>query len=231
MKKILWLSFCDMTVPSKSNVPSLWHWPLTYEGQWIEYLYKFQIGISSNIREIKYQNIGRTHRHTHRWTDRVKTIPRNPFRGRGNDGHAKSIYIYVAHHTLLWSIMIIHVHHRLLAAKIYDQGKIAESRGGFCSWSCGNDDLLKRNTSSFCCALHAKWYFICYSYTSRWEDSWEPRWAKSDYSRATQSPPDRVAKNAHYLNIMFPLLHTCLLYDEVALNLKFWSPYWSHTTI
>ena len=22
-KKILWLSFCDMTVPSKSNVPSL----------------------------------------------------------------------------------------------------------------------------------------------------------------------------------------------------------------
>ena len=29
----LWLSFCDMTEPSKSNVPSLWHRPLTYEGQ------------------------------------------------------------------------------------------------------------------------------------------------------------------------------------------------------
>ena len=73
-------------VPSKSNVPSLWPWPLTYEGQffqWIEYnlslmsswynpisiLYKFQIHISSNSREIKYQNIGRTHRHTHRQTD------------------------------------------------------------------------------------------------------------------------------------------------------------------
>ena len=76
----LWLSFCDMTVPSKSNVPSLWPWPLTYEGhffQWIEYnpiciLYKFQINVSSNSREIKYQNTGRTHRHTHthRQTDR-----------------------------------------------------------------------------------------------------------------------------------------------------------------
>ena len=73
----LWFSFCDMTVPSKSNVPSLWPWPLTYEGQffqWIEYnpisiLYKFQIDISSNSWEIKYQNIGRTHTHTH--TDRL----------------------------------------------------------------------------------------------------------------------------------------------------------------
>ena len=92
----LWLSFCDMTVPSKSNVPSLWPWPLTYEGQFfqcIEYnpisiLYKFQIDISSNSWEIKYQNIGRTHTQTHtetdRQTDRVKTIPRNPLRGRGN---------------------------------------------------------------------------------------------------------------------------------------------------
>ena len=75
-KKNLWLSFCDMTVPSKSNVPSLWPWPLTYEGQffqWIEYnpisiLYKFQIDISSNSWEIKYQNIGRTHTHTDRQT-------------------------------------------------------------------------------------------------------------------------------------------------------------------
>ena len=88
----LWLSFCDRTVPSKSNVPSLWPWPLTYEGQifqWIEYnpisiLNKFQIDISSNSREIKYQNIGRTHRYTHTQTDRVKTIPRNPLQGWGN---------------------------------------------------------------------------------------------------------------------------------------------------
>ena len=55
-------------------------------------LHKFQIDISSNSREIKYQNIGRTHTHTDRQThthtdrqtDRVKTIPRNPLRGRGN---------------------------------------------------------------------------------------------------------------------------------------------------
>ena len=33
IENCLWLSFCDMTVPSKSNVPSLWHWPLTYERQ------------------------------------------------------------------------------------------------------------------------------------------------------------------------------------------------------
>ena len=65
--------------------------------QWIEchpinILHKFQIDISSNSREIKYQNIGRTHTHTDRQThthtdrqtDRVKTIPRNPLRGRGN---------------------------------------------------------------------------------------------------------------------------------------------------
>ena len=54
----------------------------------ISILYKFQIDISSNSREIKYQNIGRTHRYTDtqtdRQTDRVKTIPRNPLRGRGN---------------------------------------------------------------------------------------------------------------------------------------------------
>ena len=58
----------------------------------ISILYTFQIDISSNSREIKYQNIGRTHRytdrHTHRQTnrqtDRVKTIPRNPLPGRGN---------------------------------------------------------------------------------------------------------------------------------------------------
>ena len=65
--------------------------------EWIEnnpisILYQFQIDISSSSREIKYQNIGWTHRytdththiHTDTQTDRVKTIPRNPLRGRGN---------------------------------------------------------------------------------------------------------------------------------------------------
>ena len=33
-------------------------------------LYKFQINIFSNSREIKYQNIGRTHTQTHTQTDR-----------------------------------------------------------------------------------------------------------------------------------------------------------------
>ena len=55
-------------------------------------MYKFQFDISSNRRDIKYQNIGRTHRqidrHTYIQTDRqtdiVKTMPRNPLRGRGN---------------------------------------------------------------------------------------------------------------------------------------------------
>ena len=83
--------------------------------QWIEHhpiniLHKFQIDISSNSREIKYQNIGRTlththththrhtdtqtHTHTDRQTDRVKTIPRNPLRGRGNNRH---IHRYDSH--------------------------------------------------------------------------------------------------------------------------------------
>ena len=33
IEHFLWPSFGDMTVPSKSNVPSLWPWPLSYEGQ------------------------------------------------------------------------------------------------------------------------------------------------------------------------------------------------------
>ena len=93
----LWLSFCDMTVTSTKTMYrpcNLDHWPMKVNlFQWIEYnpisiLYKFQIDISSNSREIKYQNIGWTHRHTHRHTrrqtDRVKTIPRNLLRERGN---------------------------------------------------------------------------------------------------------------------------------------------------
>ena len=63
----------------KKNVPScdLDHRPMKVNFlQWNEYnpisiLYTFQIdNISSNSREIKYQNIGRTHRHTHRQTHR-----------------------------------------------------------------------------------------------------------------------------------------------------------------
>ena len=46
-------------------------------------LYTSQIDISSYSREIKYLNIGRTHTYTQtdRQTHRVKTIPRNTFRG------------------------------------------------------------------------------------------------------------------------------------------------------
>ena len=73
IENVLLLSFCDMTVPSKGNIPSLWPWPLTYEGQcffwWIDYesisvLYEFQINIFTYSREIKYQNIGQTDRQT-----------------------------------------------------------------------------------------------------------------------------------------------------------------------
>ena len=65
--KIFYGSVFDITVPSKSNVPSLWPWPLTYESQcffqWIDndpisVLYEFQIDISTNSWEIKYQNMG-----------------------------------------------------------------------------------------------------------------------------------------------------------------------------
>ena len=71
----LWLSFCQCTVPVTLTF-DLWR---SIIFQWIEYnpigiLYKFQIDISSNSWEIKYQNIGRTHTqthtHTHRQTDR-----------------------------------------------------------------------------------------------------------------------------------------------------------------
>ena len=50
----------------------LWRSIYFSEYNHISILYKFQIDISSNSREIKYQNIGRTHRYTHtdRHTDR-----------------------------------------------------------------------------------------------------------------------------------------------------------------
>ena len=76
----LWLSFCDMTVPSKSNVPSLWPWPLTYEGQiffvnWVQ-PYKYPIynfrSISLLIAEKLNTNIlaGHTDTQTDRQTER-----------------------------------------------------------------------------------------------------------------------------------------------------------------
>ena len=72
---------CDLDLyPMKVNV---------FEYISISVLYIFRIDISSNSRELKYQNIGRTHTQTDRetdtQTDKVKTIPRNPLRGRGNE--------------------------------------------------------------------------------------------------------------------------------------------------
>ena len=65
MSQFLWY---DCTL--KNNVPSLWH--LAYDGNFdydpISVLYKVQIDISTNNREIKYQNIGRTQRHADRQT-------------------------------------------------------------------------------------------------------------------------------------------------------------------
>ena len=76
IENLLYLSFCDMTVPLKSNVPSLWPWPLTYERiffQWIDndpisVLYEFQIDISTNSWDIKYQNMGMGILHVKRHT-------------------------------------------------------------------------------------------------------------------------------------------------------------------
>ena len=77
----LWLSFYDMTVLQKAMYRpcDLDLWPmkvnifLCIEYHPINILHKFQIDISSNSWEIKYQNIGRTHTqtdtHTHRQTD------------------------------------------------------------------------------------------------------------------------------------------------------------------
>ena len=85
MAQFLWY---DCTFKKQCTVPvtltfDLW---TSIFFQWIEYnhiniLYKFQIDISSNSWEIKYQNIGWTHTQTHTQTDRVKTIPRNPSGG------------------------------------------------------------------------------------------------------------------------------------------------------
>ena len=98
MAQFLWY---DCTLKKQCTVPvtltfDLWR---SIVFQWIEYnaisiLYKFQIDISCNSREIKYQNIGRTDRQTDRQTDRVKTIPRNPLRGRGNKLGLSNVWLY-----------------------------------------------------------------------------------------------------------------------------------------
>ena len=64
IKKKLCLSFCDLIVPSKSNVPSLWLWPIKVNFcRWIDndpisVMYAFQIDISTNSWAIKYQYLG-----------------------------------------------------------------------------------------------------------------------------------------------------------------------------
>ena len=96
MAQFLWY---DCTFKKQFTVPvtltfDLWR---SIIFQWIEYnpisiLYKFQIDISSNSREIKYQNIGRTHTNTHtdtqthRQTDRPgENNTSQPPPGRGNN--------------------------------------------------------------------------------------------------------------------------------------------------
>ena len=76
MAQFLW---CDCTFKKQCTVSvtlTIDPWRSMFF-QWIEchpinILHKFQIDISSNSREIKYQNIGRTHTHrqTHTHTDR-----------------------------------------------------------------------------------------------------------------------------------------------------------------
>ena len=69
MAQFLWY---DCTFKKQDTIPvtltfHLWR-SIYLKYNHISILYKFQIDISSNSREIKYQNIGRTHRYTHRQT-------------------------------------------------------------------------------------------------------------------------------------------------------------------
>ena len=83
MAQFLWYDYLQKAMYRPCDLDL---WPMKVNlFQWIEYnpisiLYKFQIDISSNGREI---NTKISARHTHTQTDRVKTIPRNPLRGRG----------------------------------------------------------------------------------------------------------------------------------------------------
>ena len=85
---------------------------------------------------------------------------------------------------------------------------------------------LKKSLSDCFHILYVDWY--------RWEDSWEARWARSDYLWDTQDPPPPYSKNAKKKYIVahiwktggncFPLLYICLLCDEVLLPWNFCSP-------
>ena len=65
IENFLWLSFCDMTVPSKNNIPSLWPWPLTYESQCFQWIdndlisvrYEFQIGLLHVKRHTRQNDV------------------------------------------------------------------------------------------------------------------------------------------------------------------------------
>ena len=89
LAQFLWY---DWTFKRQCTVPVTLTFEVNYVlVNWVQpSLHTFQIDISSNSREIKYQNIGRTHTQT----DRVKTIPRNPLRGRGNQTGCILLPIY-----------------------------------------------------------------------------------------------------------------------------------------
>ena len=85
-------------------------------------------------------------------------------------------------------------------------------------------DNLKKTLSDCFHILYVDWY--------RWEDSWEGRWARSDYFWATQGPPNSQKCTFLYIvahmwktgSYFFPLLYICLLYDKVLLPWNFRSP-------
>ena len=67
MAQFLWY---DCTFKKQCTVPVTLTFNPWIECNPISILYTFQIDISFNSREIKYQNIGRAHRQTYRQTDR-----------------------------------------------------------------------------------------------------------------------------------------------------------------
>ena len=91
------------------------------------------------------------------------------------------------------------------------------------TYLCERDNFKKSWTDCFH-ILYVDWY--------RWEDSWEARWARSDYFWATQGPPNSQKCTFLYIvahirktgSYVFPLLYICLLCDEVLLPWNFRSP-------
>ena len=87
-------------------------------------------------------------------------------------------------------------------------------------------DNLQKSLSDCFHILYVDWY--------RWEDSWEARWARSDYLWATQGPPNSQKCTFLYIvahiwktgSYFFPLLYICLLcyIYEVLLPWNFRSP-------